>query len=468
MASHVVLLTLLICCATPCLAETLRAWSDLAVGENTCDVRRPPWAAIGDNKTDDTVAIQLAIRDCHSKYPDGAVVVLSGPATYRISASIALASNLTLLVGANTSLFSAQPVCDPHAGAAACTQNRLCPTLYWQYGPTAVLCGTNLTNVAVVGMDKHSSKIDGGGWPWYAAGIANASMQGQGPRLYELAWSRNLTLSQISFVNSPSWTIHPTFSNGVLAEHIQILNPRFTPNTDGFDPDSSSNVVLRDSLIDTGDDGISIKSSNSSEPGSRHIMMPARNIHIYRTIIKSRNFCVGSNTFGGVYDLLMEDCEIGDDDGSSPWAIKYKSHQTYPGTMKNHTYRRIRVGNIQSNSYQQPHAGYFMSIELRYHPLIPNRTCQSWNCPVFEDISFEDIAITGAERAGDINGFKGDLLQGLRFKNVTFQTKPKHGWTCGYVNLTSFEATSVEPPLACSTGVAQLPSAPQMPMEAFV
>lgn len=29
-----------------------------------------------------------------------------------------------------------------------------------------------------------------------------------------------------------------------------------------------------------------------------------------------------------------------------------------------------------------------------------------------QDITFEDMVITGAERAGDINGFDGDLLEG--------------------------------------------------------
>ena len=85
--------------------------------------------------------------------------------------------------------------------------------------------------------------------------------------------------------------------------------------------------------------------------------MPSRNIHIYRTKVLSRNFCVGSATFGGVYDLVMEDCTIGDDLGSSPWAIKYKSHQGYAGTLRNHTYRRLRVGKIAPNSYQQKGGG---------------------------------------------------------------------------------------------------------------
>lgn len=113
-----------------------------------------------------------------------------------------------------------------------------------------------------------------------------------------MAWTSNITLSHVGFHNSPAWTVHPTFSTGILAEWIEILNPRFTPNTDGFDPDSCTDVVLRDSIIDTGDDGISIKSSNSSEPGSHHIQMPCSNIHIYRTKILSRNYCIGSATYG--------------------------------------------------------------------------------------------------------------------------------------------------------------------------
>lgn len=430
--------------AAPCAAGGRGGGSG---GGDACDARAA--GAAGDNRTDDTAAIQGAIDSCRAAHPLGATVLLAGPATYRITASIALGSNLTLRLGAGTTLFSAVTPDTPVA------QNPLCPTLYWPHGGTGILCGTNLTNVAIVGADQKTSIIDGGGWPWYAAGVANASMQGQGPRLYEVAWSKNLTLAHLSFVNSPSWTLHPTLSDGVVAHHIEIHNPRFSPNTDGFDPDSCTDVVLHDALIDTGDDGISIKSSNvtvTDGGAKRSVMMPSSDIHIYRVTILSRNYCVGSATFGGVYNILMEDCQIGDDEGSSPWAIKYKSHQSYPGTMKNHTYRRLKVGRIAPNTYQQPHGGYFMSIELRYHPLIPNRTCQPWDCPVFEDIRFEDIAATGASRCGDINGFKGDLLQGLTFKNVTFAETPKGGWSCGYVNLTSFSATGVDPPLACSSG----------------
>ena len=65
------------------------------------------------------------------------------------------------------------------------------------------------------------------------------------------------------------------------------------------------------------------------------------------------------------------------------------------------------------------------------------------DCPIFQDILFEDIRATGAVRAGDIAGFKGDLLQGLTFRNVTFETPPSTGWTCGYVDVDTFTAEEV-------------------------
>jgi hypothetical protein len=151
---------------------------------------------------------------------------------------------MTLEIGAETSLFSAFTPQMPIA------QNPRCPTLYWKDGPTAVICGTNLTNVAVIGAGMNTSVLDGGGWPWYKkmfpngfppAGKGESGLEG--PRLFELAWSKNVTLAHVKLINTAGWTVHPTYCDGVHVHHIHILNPRFVGNTDGFDPDSCTDVV---------------------------------------------------------------------------------------------------------------------------------------------------------------------------------------------------------------------------------
>jgi hypothetical protein len=43
-------------------------------------------------------------------------------------------------------------------------------------------------------------------------------------------------------------------------------------------------------------------------------MAPTRNITMRNLRIVSRNWCIGSATFGGVYDILFEDSTIGDPD----------------------------------------------------------------------------------------------------------------------------------------------------------
>ena len=123
-----------------------------------CDVVKD-FGAMGNNASDDTQPIQDAIDECQE-------VILPSGNTFRVTKSLALTSNLTIIIEENASIFSDQSICDPHV-KDSCVQNPRCPTLYWSSGPTAILCGTNLTNVAIIGQDVRTSIIDGGGWKWY-------------------------------------------------------------------------------------------------------------------------------------------------------------------------------------------------------------------------------------------------------------------------------------------------------------
>ena len=79
--------------------------------------------------------------------------------------------------------------------------------------------------------------------------------------LIEIMWSKNIEVSNLFLTNSPFWTVHPVYVDGFVARGLTIVNPvSGAPNTDGIDPDSTSNVLIEDCYIRTGDDAIAIKS----------------------------------------------------------------------------------------------------------------------------------------------------------------------------------------------------------------
>ena len=80
------------------------------------------------------------------------------------------------------------------------------------------------------------------------------------PRLVYLCGCENVTLQGIEVCNSPSWTIHPYYSDNINMLALKIRNPDNSPNTDGIDPESCSNVNIIGTDISVGDDCIAIKS----------------------------------------------------------------------------------------------------------------------------------------------------------------------------------------------------------------
>ncbi len=67
--------------------------------------------------------------------------------------------------------------------------------------------------------------------------------------LFELRRCGNLLLTNVTFRNSPFWTLHPWACAGVTVTHCSIHAPLGSPNTDGFDPDSCSDVVFAHNTV---------------------------------------------------------------------------------------------------------------------------------------------------------------------------------------------------------------------------
>jgi polygalacturonase len=110
-------------------------------------------------------------------------------------------------------------------------------------------------------------------------------------RLIEPMYCTNFKMEGIKVINPPFWAIHPYACDGVDIENVVFQAPITSPNTDGIDPDSCTNVRIINFTASCGDDAIAIK-SGKDEYG-RAFNRPSSNILIQG---KLWNCAFGVNT----------------------------------------------------------------------------------------------------------------------------------------------------------------------------
>ena len=111
-----------------------------------------------------------------------------------------------------------------------------------------------------------------------------------------------------TFINSPRWTLNPTACDNLTITNVTIRNPHDSPNTDGINPDSCSNVHISNCHIDVGDDCITIKSG--SEVDGRRTLRPCQNVTITNcTMLHGHGgVVIGSEMSGGVRNVAISNC----------------------------------------------------------------------------------------------------------------------------------------------------------------
>src|ERR1019366_8671434 len=115
--------------------------------------------------------------------------------------------------------------------------------------------------------------------------------------------SRNVLIEGLQFVGSPMWTIHLLYSDNVVVRDV-IIETYPGVHTDGIAVDSSRNVRISNCYIDTGDDGIVIKSGKDAD-GLR-VNRPTENVSITNCTVRHPHGAVtiGSETSGWIRNLV--------------------------------------------------------------------------------------------------------------------------------------------------------------------
>ena len=259
------------------------------------------YGAVGDGVTRDEAAIAAAVAAVAAHgggvllFPRG--VYLSAPVNLTSDCEMRL-QNATLLAAAE---WSAWPIVAPLPSYG---RGRDFP------GPrySAFIGVHNATRVSIVGEGGADANfINGQGASWWR-GHENGSLVLTPGHLIETMWSSTFELSHVTLVDSPFWNTHLWSSSDIHVHDVKVRAPGDSDNTDGFDPDSSQNVLIERVDVSNGDDCIAIKSGWDA-PGVAY-GVPSRNITFRDSICDSpagRGNCVavGSEMSGGVADVFV-------------------------------------------------------------------------------------------------------------------------------------------------------------------
>lgn len=162
--------------------------------------------------------------------------------------------------------------------------------------------------------------------------------------LVEFISSQHIVLSNVVLQNSPFWTLHPVYCNNLIVKNVTILAPSNAPNTDGIDPDSSSNVCIEDCYISNGDDLISIKSG--WDVYGMRVARPSVNITIRRvtgTTATCSGIAFGSEVSGGIENVLVEDMHV----FNAAAGIRLKTAPGRGGYIRNVTIKGMKLEGVR-------------------------------------------------------------------------------------------------------------------------
>ncbi len=416
----------------PLLALALVAWTKRADAQarvsfpdRVCDVTR--YGAKGTRVFLDTAAFQRAIDHCAGQ-GGGTVNVPRGE--YLIG-PIFLKSNIRLHLEPYSELVG---VTDTQPYKVTKATEAYVTNADW----IALVNIADAQNVAITG----KGRIDGQGATWWDRWREQARRNKRGgntdrPRLIHATRSRNLLFDGVAAWNSPSFHLVVKDSEDITVNGMSFVALAHSPNTDAIDPIDTRNMLITKNYFDVGDDVVAIKSLkvNPARPDAA-----VENIVIRGNRgLAGRGICIGSETIGGVRNVIVEDNEL----IGSMYGIRIKTPRERGGIVQDIVFRNNGMTDVEtpmvfSGYYtgagydetavanELARAGGFILGHQIYPsdadpalPYKPNST------PWIRNVRVEGLRATGADRAGIVVGLPERSIEGLVFRDV--QVKSKRG-----------------------------------------
>jgi polygalacturonase len=331
-------------------------------------------------KNDSTEAIQKAIDQAHQA-GGGRVTVPEG---VFLSGALRLKSNVDLHIAKGAVIkFSQNP-----EDYLPVVLTRFEGVELYNYSP--LIYAYEADNIAITG----KGTLDGQGddehwWPWKRGTNGQPSQEKDRNALFEMAERgipvterqfgkghylrpnfiqpyrcKHILIQGVTVLNSPMWQVHPVLCENVTVDGIKVIG--HGPNTDGVNPESCKNVVIKGCHFDNGDDCIAVKSGRNAD--GRRINIPSENIVIEHNEMKDGHggVTIGSEISGGVKNVIAEGNLM--DSPNLDRALRIKTNSVRGGVLENIYFHKNTVKSLKREviaidmEYEEGDAGDFKPV----------------------------------------------------------------------------------------------------------
>ena len=384
----------------------------------TLDVRE--FGAKGDGTTDDTAMLQAAILSC----PEGGRVLVpagnyvSGPLFLKSRMTLEIAAGATILLETDRTRFPILPESVP----AENPDGELLMGLWEgnsEQGFASALTAMDVTDTAVIG----EGVIDGRGgdsdW-WINPKVTRIARRGH---LLYTQRSKNLLVQGLTFVNSPSWNLHPAFSEDLDFIDLKIRAPWDSPNTDGFDPECCRRVRLLGTEISVGDDCIALK-SGKIRLGKKY-RRPCEEVEIAWCAMLDGHggVTLGSEMAGGIRKVRVHHCYMkGNDRGLR---IKTRRGRGKDGVIDDILFEKVWMDGVKmplivNSMYFCDPDGHSEWVQSREKKPVDETT------PRIGAIRFEQVRAEGCKAcAAYVLGLPEQPAEHIALKDCVFRFDPE-------------------------------------------
>ena len=384
----------------------------------TLDVRE--FGAKGDGTTDDTAMLQAAILSC----PEGGRVLVpagnyvSGPLFLKSRMTLEIAAGATILLETDRTRFPILPESVP----AENPDGELLMGLWEgnsEQGFASALTAMDVTDTAVIG----EGVIDGRGgdsdW-WINPKVTRIARRGH---LLYTQRSKNLLVQGLTFVNSPSWNLHPAFSEDLDFIDLKIRAPWDSPNTDGFDPECCRRVRLLGTEISVGDDCIALK-SGKIRLGKKY-RRPCEEVEIAWCAMLDGHggVTLGSEMAGGIRKVRVHHCYMkGNDRGLR---IKTRRGRGKDGVIDDILFEKVWMDGVKmplivNSMYFCDPDGHSEWVQSREKKPVDETT------PRIGAIRFEQVRAEGCKAcAAYVLGLPEQPVEHIALKDCVFRFDPE-------------------------------------------